>query len=234
VLTLKNIVVKYGGIQAVKGITIEAEEGSITTLVGANGAGKSSCLCAISGLVPLAAGEIWYKDKRIDGIKPAEILRLGIAQVPERRGVFPRMSVYDNLMSGAYLRKDREGIQRDLERVYQFFPILKDRRRQMGKDLSGGQQQMLAIGRAILSNPKFLLLDEPSLGLAPLVVDEVFDVVQKFAQSGYGVLLVEQNVNLALTISKRAYVLELGHVALQGDPHELRNNDHVRKAYLGI
>ncbi|MFC1967406.1 ABC transporter ATP-binding protein [Chloroflexota bacterium] len=233
-LTLKNVQAHYGGIQALKGISIEAEEGSITTLVGANGAGKSTCLCAISGLEQISAGEIIYNDKRIDGVSPQNILKMGISQVPERRGIFPRMSVYDNLMSGAYHRNDREGIARDIEKVYKYFPILKEKLRQMGKDLSGGQQQMLAIGRALLSNPKFLLLDEPSLGLAPLVVDELFCTIQEFAKSGYGVLLVEQNVNLALDVAQQAYVMELGNIVLQGEPGELRNNDHVRKAYLGI
>jgi branched-chain amino acid transport system ATP-binding protein len=233
-LTLKNVSAYYGGIQALKGISLDAEEGSITTLVGANGAGKSTTLCSISGLVPITEGEITYNGSKINGTSPQKIVKLGIAQVPERRGVFPRMSVYDNLMSGAYIRNDRDGIAKDLDKVYQYFPILKEKRTQMGKDLSGGQQQMLAIGRALMSAPKFLLLDEPSLGLAPLVVEELFRTIEEFAKSGYGVLLVEQNVSLALAVAKRAYVMELGNIVLQGDPKDLRNNEYVRKAYLGI
>jgi branched-chain amino acid transport system ATP-binding protein len=233
-LTLKNVSAYYGGIQALKGISLDAEEGSITTLVGANGAGKSTTLCSISGLVPITEGEITYNGSKINGTSPQKIVKLGIAQVPERRGVFPRMSVYDNLMSGAYIRNDRDGIAKDLDKVYQYFPILKEKRTQMGKDLSGVQQQMLAIGRALMSAPKFLLLDEPSLGLAPLVVEELFRTIEEFAKSGYGVLLVEQNVSLALAVAKRAYVMELGNIVLQGDPKDLRNNEYVRKAYLGI
>jgi len=233
-LKLSAVSAFYGGIQALKAVSIEAEEGSITTLVGANGAGKSTTLCAISGLVKISSGQIIYHDKAINGLHPQKILKLGIAQVPERRGVFQEMSVYDNLLCGAYLRSDTKAIASDIERVYNYFPILKDKRKQMGKDLSGGQQQMLAIGRALMSNPKFLLLDEPSLGLAPLVIEELFKTIQEFADSGYGVLLIEQNVNMAMQIARKAYVMELGNIVLQGDPKELCNNDHVRKAYLGI
>jgi len=232
-LKLNKVSACYGVLQALKGISIEAEEGNITALVGSNGAGKSTTLCAISGLLS-ATGEIIYNGTKINGKKPHDIVKMGVVQVPERRGVFPRMSVYDNLMTGAFLRNDRGSIEKDLEKVYQTFPILKEKKKQMGSNLSGGQQQMLAIGRALMANPKFLLLDEPSLGLAPIVVEELFEIFQGFTKLGIGILLVEQNVNMALTVAKKAYVLELGKVVLEGDSKDLHNNEHVRKAYLGI
>jgi branched-chain amino acid transport system ATP-binding protein len=233
-LSVKNIVVHYGGVEALKGISIDAESGSVTTLIGANGAGKSTCLRAISGLVPLTSGEIWFTDKRIDGIAPEEIVKLGIAHVPEGRRLFPFMSVYDNLMTGAYLREDKAGIQRDLEKVFEYFPILRSRRKQQASSLSGGEQQMLAVGRALLSNPQLFILDEPSLGLAPLMVKEMGDHIRRLAEDGYAVVLVEQNANLALSIAKKAYVLEVGRIVLEGDARELKVDEHVKKYYLGI
>ncbi len=209
-LSIKNIVVHYGGVEAVKDVTIDTEAGTITTLIGANGAGKTTCLRAISGLVPLTSGEIWFADKRIDGMAPEKTAKLGIAHVPEGRRLFPQMSVFDNLMTGAYLRKDKVGIKRDLEKVYRYSPILSEKRRQQAQSLSGGQQQMLAFGRAILSNPKLFLFDEPSLGIAPILVKEMAEHIRRLAEEGYTIVLVEQNATLALTLAKRAYLLEMG------------------------
>ncbi len=233
-LSIKNITVHYGGVEALKGISLEIEEGSITTLIGSNGAGKSTCLKAVSGITPLSSGEIWFKDKRIDGVKPEEIVKMGVAHIPEGRRLFPHMSVYDNLMTGAFLRRDKPGINRDIEKAYSHFPILRKRKRQHAQSLSGGEQQMVAFGRGLLSNPKLFLFDEPSLGLAPILVNEVADHIKRLADEGYTVILVEQNASLALSLAKRAYVLELGKVTVEGDAGELQNNEYVRKAYLGI
>ena len=233
-LSLKNIAVHYGGVEALKGISIDAEKGSITALIGANGAGKSTCLRAISGLVPLSSGEIWFEGKRIDGIAPERIVKLGIAHVPEGKRLFLTMSVYDNLLTGAFLRKDREGVERDLEKAYDYFPILYERRRQRAGTLSGGQQQMLAFGRGLLSNPKLFLFDEPSLGIAPIIVHEIGERISRLANEGYTIILVEQNAILALELAKKAYVLETGRVALEGDAKQLRDNEYVKKVYLGI
>ena len=233
-LSIKNITVHYGGVEALKGISLEIEEGSITTLIGSNGAGKSTCLKAVSGITPLSSGEIWFKDKRIDGVKPEKIVKMGVAHIPEGRRLFPHMSVYDNLMTGAFLRRDKPGINRDIEKAYSHFPILRKRKRQYAQSLSGGEQQMVAFGRGLLSNPKLFLFDEPSLGLAPILVNEVADHIKRLADEGYTVILVEQNANLALSLAKRAYVLELGKVTVEGDARELQNNEYVRKAYLGI
>jgi len=233
-ITVKNIVVSYRGVEALKGVSLEAEAGSVTALIGANGAGKSTCVRAISGLVPLTSGEIWFENKRIDGMAPEKIVALGIAHVPERRRLFPWMSVYDNLMTGAYLRNDKAGIEKDLEMIYERFPVLKARLRQQVRSLSGGEQQMLAISRGLLCKPKLLILDEPSLGLAPIVVAEMAHHITEFVKAGYSVILIEQNSTMALTLAKKAYVLEEGKIALEGDPGQLRNSEHVRKAYLGI
>ena len=233
-ITVKNIVVSYRGVEALKGVSLEAEAGSVTALIGANGAGKSTCVRAISGLVPLTSGEIWFENKRIDGMTPEKIVAVGIAHVPERRRLFPWMSVYDNLMTGAYLRNDKAGIEKDLEMIYERFPVLKARLRQQVRNLSGGEQQMLAISRGLLCKPKLLILDEPSLGLAPIVVAEMAHHITEFVKAGYSVILIEQNSTMALALAKKAYVLEEGKIALEGDPEELRNSEHVRKAYLGI
>ena len=232
-LNVKNIVVHYEGVEALKRVSIDVELGSVTTLIGANGAGKSTCLRAISGLVPLTSGEIWFEGKRIDDMEPEEIARLGIAHVPEGRKVFSTMSVFDNLMTGAFLRKDKEEIKIDLERVFNYFPILRNRMRQQAKRLSGGEQQMLAFGRALLLRPKLLMLDEPSLGLAPLMVQAMGEHIKQVVDDGYSVILVEQNASLALSLAKKAYVLETGKVALEGDARELAVDAHVKRFYLG-
>ena len=233
-LSLKNIVVHYSGVKALKSISIEAEEGSITTLIGANGAGKSTCLRAISGLVPLTSGEIWLEGNRIDGMAPERIVKQGIAHVPEGKRLFLQMSTYDNLILGAFLRKDKAGVERDLKKAFEYFPILNERRRQLASKLSGGEQQMLAFGQALLSNPKLFLFDEPSLGIAPILVKEIGERIKRLSDEGNTIILVEQNANLALELAKKAYVLETGSVALEGDAKQLKNNEYVKKVYLGI
>jgi branched-chain amino acid transport system ATP-binding protein len=220
-------------VEALKGISLEVESGAIVTLIGANGAGKSTALRAISGLVPLAGGEIYFKEKKINGLSPQEIVRDGIAHVPEGRRVFPYMTVRENLNMGAFRRKDKEGIQKDLERVLEHFPILRERRGQPAGSLSGGEQQMLAIGRALMSRPRLLLLDEPSLGLAPLMVKEVGRIIGEINQKEVGIILVEQNAQMALRVAHRGYVLETGTIALEGPASSLIDNEHVKKAYLG-
>ena len=233
-LNLKNIVVHYGKLEAVKGISLEAETGSITTLIGANGAGKSTCLRAISGLIPLTSGEIWFDGKRIDGMEPEKIVKLGIGHVPEGKRLFLEMRVFDNLLTGAFLRKDRDGIQRDLERIYEYFPPLARARHRLSSSLSGGEQQMLAIGRGLMSNPKLILLDEPSLGLSPVITQEVASIIKRIADEGFSILLIEQNASLALKLASKGYVLETGRIALEGDAKKLHDNEHVKKAYLGL
>lgn len=233
-LNLKNVVVHYGGVKALKDVSLDIEAGIITTLIGANGAGKTTCLRAISGLVQLTSGEIWFEGRRIDGMAPEEIARLGIAHVPEGRRLFPWMSVFDNLMIGAYLRKDKLGIKKDLDKVFEYFPVLGKRQKRPARNLSGGEQQMAAFGRALLSKPKIFLFDEPSLGLSPIVVNEIADRIKQLASEGFTVILVEQNANLALKLAKKVYVLELGRVALEGSAKQLQNNEHVRKSYLGM
>ena len=233
-LEVKNLSVRYGTAEAVRGVSFCAESGTIVTLIGANGAGKSTCLKAISGLVRAASGEIWFDGKRIDGMAPEKIAKLGIAHVPEGKRLFLRLSVYKNLMVGAYSRKKGADVNRDLERAYQCFPILRERRKQRSANLSGGQQQMLACGRGMLSNPKLFIFDEPSLGLAPIVVMEVAEHIRQLAGEGATIILVEQNATLALKLAQRAYVLESGIITLEGDAKELQANDHVRTAYLGL
>ncbi|MBI5967256.1 MAG: ABC transporter ATP-binding protein [Deltaproteobacteria bacterium] len=229
----QSLRVFYERVEALKGISIEVESGAIVALIGANGAGKSTTLRAISGLIGVASGEIFFEGRRIDGLSPQEIVRTGIAHVPEGRRVFPYMTVKENLMMGAFRRKDREGIQGDLEGVFEHFPVLKERRSQSAGSLSGGEQQMLAIGRALMSKPRLLLLDEPSLGLAPLMVREVGRVISDINQRKVGIILVEQNAQMALRLAHKGYVLETGSIALQGKASELIDNEHVRKAYLG-
>jgi branched-chain amino acid transport system ATP-binding protein len=233
-LQLKHVVVRYGGVEALKDVSIHAEEGSITTLIGSNGAGKSTCLRAISGLVPLAAGEVRFNNRRIDGMPTDKIVRLGIAHVPEGKRLFPNMSVLDNLLTGAHIRKDKEEIEKDLDKALTYFPILKEKLRKLAKTLSGGQQQMLAFGRALLSKPKIFLFDEPSLGLAPIIVHEIGERIRQLAEEGYTIILVEQNATLALELAKKAYVLETGKVAMEGNAGELKDNEYVKKVYLGI
>jgi branched-chain amino acid transport system ATP-binding protein len=230
---LSNLSVRYGSVPALKGISLVAGQGAIVTLIGANGAGKSTTLRAISGLVRPCGGEIFMKGRRIDGLSPQEIVRAGIAHVPEGRRVFPHMSVKENLMLGAFRRKDRCGIGEDLTGVLDRFPILKSRSGQKAGSLSGGEQQMLAVGRALMSSPELLLLDEPSMGLAPLVVRELGHFMTDINRRGVAILIVEQNANMALRLAHRAYVMELGVITLEGDARELIGNDHVKRAYLG-
>jgi len=230
---VQSLRVFYERVEALKGISIEMESGAIVTLIGANGAGKSTTLRAISGLIGVASGEIRFEEKKIDGLSPQEIVRAGIAHVPEGRRVFPFMTARENLMLGAFRRKDREGIRADLEGVFEHFPILRERRSQAAGSLSGGEQQMLAIGRALMSKPRLLLLDEPSLGLAPLMVKEVGRIILDINQRKVGIILVEQNAQMALRLAHVGYVLETGSITLQGRTSELIGNEHVRKAYLG-
>ena len=233
-LTLKDIVVHYGGVQALKGISLEVQEGAVTALIGANGAGKSTTLRAISGLVPLTSGEILFEGKRIDGKSPEKIVALGIVQVPEGKRLFLEMSILDNLLAGAYLRKDTDRLATDLEHIYGYFPILGKARHRPASNLSGGEQQMLAIGRGLMASPRLLLLDEPSLGLSPLLTKEVGAIIKQIADEGVSILLIEQNASLALQLARKAYVMETGTIALEGDPLELQNNAHVKEAYLGL
>lgn len=232
-LKVDNIDVYYGAIHAIKGISIEVPKGEIVTLVGSNGAGKSTTLRTISGLMKPKNGTILFEDKNIVGVPAHKIVGVGLCQVPEGRHVFANMSVMENLELGAYLRNDKDGIARDLEDVFKKFPRLLERKDQISGTLSGGEQQMLAMGRALMSRPRLLLLDEPSMGLAPLLVKEIFNIIKEINESGTTVLLVEQNANMALSIADKAYVLETGRIALAGTAQELASSEAVRKAYLG-
>ena len=234
-LKLKNIQTYYGNIQALKGVSIEVSEGEIITLIGANGAGKTTALMSISGVVPPRSGEIVFQGRPIHRVPPHEIVKLGICQVPEGRRIFPYLTVMENLDMGAFLREDKNGIRRDLEYVLDLFPILAERRHQAGGTLSGGEQQMLAISRAIMARPRLLLMDEPSLGLAPKIVWQIFDIIQKINQENKTtIFLVEQNANMALKTAHRGYVMENGRITLADTTDNLLSNDEVRKAYLGI
>ena len=232
-LEVKDLWIHYGGAEAVRGASFEVAEGEIVALIGANGAGKSTILRTISGLKRPTAGEIRFLGQRIDRKPPSVIVKLGIGHCPEGRRVFMLMNVKDNLLVGAHLRKDKAEIQRDMEALYQSFPVLKERARQDATTLSGGEQQMLAIARALMSKPKLLLLDEPSLGLSPIMVQEMARIVTDIHRSGVSVLLVEQNSVMALSIADRGYVLETGRVTLEGQGQELLHNDQVRRAFLG-
>ena len=223
----------YGNIEALKGISITVDEGEVVTLIGSNGAGKSTTLRSISGLTPPREGTIKFDGTEIGEVPPQEIVQMGVALSPEGRHVFARMTVRENLELGAYLRKDRDGIDRDRERVYALFPRLKERERQKAGTMSGGEQQMLAIGRALMANPKLLLLDEPSMGIAPILVERIYETIAEINRQGTTILLVEQNANYALDVSKRGYVLETGKIAIQDDSDKLRTNADVQKAYLG-
>jgi branched-chain amino acid transport system ATP-binding protein len=232
-LEIKDVDVHYHKVAALKGINMAVPEDGIVTIIGANGAGKSTTLRAISGLVRISSGEIVFAGKRIDRLAPEKIVALGIAHVPEGRRIFPGLTVEENLRTGAFLRSDKDGIESDLEDVFKRFPRLKERRGQWGRSLSGGEQQMLAIGRALMSRPKMLILDEPSMGLSPVLVQEMAHIVEDIVERGVPVVLVEQNAELALRLARFAYVLETGKIALQGPAHELHDNEHVRRAYLG-
>ena len=232
-LKVENIEVFYGAIHAVKGLSIEVAHGEIVTLVGSNGAGKSTTLRTISGLMKPKSGTIVFEDNNIAGMAAHKIVASGLCQVPEGRHVFANMTVLENLELGAYLRSDKDGIARDMEDVFRKFPRLLERKGQISGTLSGGEQQMLAMGRALMSKPKLLLLDEPSMGLAPLLVKEIFHIIQEINAAGTTVLLVEQNANMALSIANKAYVLETGKIVLSGTAKELASSEAVRKAYLG-
>jgi len=234
-LKLKNIQTFYGNIQALKGVTIEISEGEIITLIGANGAGKTTTLMAVSGIVPPRSGEISFMGESITGMEPDKIVSLGICQVPEGRRIFPYLSVAENLDMGAFLRNDRAEIKRDMEYVFDLFPILAERRHQAGGTLSGGEQQMLAMSRALMARPRLLLLDEPSLGLAPLIVKQIFEIISKInAENNTTIFLVEQNANLALKVAARGYVMENGRITLTDSSKNLLANEEVKKAYLGL
>ena len=232
-LEIKNVHVHYHKVAALKGIDMSVPEDGIVTIIGANGAGKTTTLRAISGLVPISKGEILFAGKRIDKLPPERIVAIGIAHVPEGRRVFPNLTVEENLRTGAFLRTDKAGIEKDLHEVFDHFPRLKERRKQWARSLSGGEQQMLAIGRALMSRPKMLVLDEPSMGLAPVMVQEIARIIREIVGRGVAVVLVEQNAELALKLARYAYVLETGSIALKGPAHELHDNAHVRRAYLG-
>jgi branched-chain amino acid transport system ATP-binding protein len=223
----------YGNIEALKGVSIEVQEGEIVTLIGSNGAGKSTTLRSISGLTPPAQGTIKFEGSEITETAPQDIVRLGISQSPEGRHCFARMTVRENLELGAFLRSDRDGIGDDMDRVFELFPRLKERERQKAGTMSGGEQQMLAIGRSLMARPKLLLLDEPSMGLAPILVERIYETVEQINKQGVTILLVEQNANYALGVSQRAYVLETGQIALTDDSEKLRENPEVQRAYLG-
>jgi len=232
-LKLDNVKTYYGNIRALKGISLEVNEGEIVCLIGGNGAGKSTTLMTISGVLTPEEGEVLYQDRTIAGVRPDHIVQMGICQVPEGRMIFPLLTVIENLDLGAYLRKDRDGIKKDFERVFELFPVLRERAKQAGGTLSGGEQQMLAIGRALMARPKLLLLDEPSLGLAPILVDTIFDIIRQINDQGTTILLVEQNAQLALQFSHRGYVIETGEIALADTSTALLKNEQVKKAYLG-
>jgi branched-chain amino acid transport system ATP-binding protein len=232
-LSVHDVKVAYGGIQAVKGVSLEVREGELVSLIGPNGAGKTTTMKAITGLLPLGGGHIQLAGKTIDGQGPWDLVQQGLAMVPEGRGVFTRMTIVENLQMGAYIRDDNAAIAEDIERVFTTFPRLKERRDQLAGTMSGGEQQMLAMGRALMSRPKVLLLDEPSMGLSPIMVDKIFEVIQDVSAQGVTILLVEQNASRALHIADRAYVMESGLITLSGDAHEMLHDPKVREAYLG-
>ena len=232
-LEVKQLKVYYGKAKALEDISLYMREGEIISVVGANGAGKTTLLRTISGLRKPNSGEIWFRGKRIDGMAAHDVVKLGIIQCPANREIFPTMTVLDNLKVGAYLRKDRKKVKQDIESIYTHFPILKEKRKQMGGQLSGGQQQMLAVARALMGNPKLLLMDEPSIGLSPILVAEIGRIIKDINLSGISIVLVEQNCRMALKLSGRGYVIELGNITLADDSAKLLNNEFVKKCYLG-
>lgn len=235
ILSLRNIETFYGPIMAIRGVSLDVEEGSIVTVLGANGAGKSTILKTISGIMDAQKGKVSFEGKNITNMDPARVVKRGISQVPEGREVFPLLTVAENLKMGAYLRRDRAGIAQDLEMCYSYFPVLKERENQIAGQLSGGQQQMLAISRALMSRPKLLALDEPSLGLSPLLVKDIFSIIRRInKEQGVTILLVEQNANVALHTADYGYVLEVGRIVLEGPCQELLENEDVREFYLGL
>jgi branched-chain amino acid transport system ATP-binding protein len=232
-LEIRDLRVHYGRAEALKGISIYVDEGAIVSIIGANGAGKTTILRTISGLERPTSGEIWFQGKRIDGMPASEIVKMGITHVPEGRMLFSTMTVLDNLKMGAYLRKDRLQIAGDIDTIYQQFPVLEEKYKQHAGSLSGGQQQMLAIARALMSRSKLILLDEPSTGLSPLLVKEFSNILKKINQEGKSIILVEQNARMALRLAKRAYLLEVGYIVVEGEAPDLAKDDRVKKAYLG-
>jgi branched-chain amino acid transport system ATP-binding protein len=232
-LEVEEIHTYYGNIEALKGVSLEVEEGEIVTLIGSNGAGKSTTLRSISGLTPPTEGSIRFDGRELAETAPQDIVQLGISQAPEGRHIFPRLTVRENLELGAFLRRDRDGVESDMARVFDLFPRLQERERQKGGTMSGGEQQMLAIGRALMASPKLLLLDEPSMGLAPILVERIYETVEQINNQGTTILLVEQNANYALEVSKRGYVLETGSIAVADKSQSLRENPDVQRAYLG-
>ena len=232
-LEVKNITVHYGKSVALDDVSLEAAEGSVVSIIGANGAGKSTLLRALSGLTPLTSGEIWFLNRRIDGMATPDIVRLGIIHIPEGRHLFPYLSVLVNLKLGASVRKDRDDINKDIDKVFERFPVLRNRRSQQAGTLSGGEQQMLAIARGLMAKPKLLLMDEPTLGLSPIVINELGNVIEDINQQGVSVLLVEQNVPLALRVANKGYALQTGRVVLEGEIDEFKSAETVRRAYLG-
>lgn len=232
-LEVKDIEVYYGMIQAIKGVSFEVNEGEVIALIGANGAGKTTILHTVTGLLSPGSGSVFFEGKDITKVPAHKIVSLGVAHVPEGRRVFAELSVYENLKMGAYTRKDKNEIEQTLAMVYDRFPRLKERKNQLAGTLSGGEQQMLAMGRALMSHPKIIVMDEPSMGLSPILVNQIFDIIEEVSKSGTTVLLVEQNAKKALSIADRAYVLETGKIVLDGDAQALLNDDSIKKAYLG-
>ena len=230
-LKIENLKVNFGGIEAVKGISFEVKEGEIVTLIGSNGAGKSTTLRTISGIVKPNAGKIYFEDKEITNVEPSEIVKLGITLCPEGRRIFPDMTTLENIKIGAYIRED--DLTEDIEMCHRFFPILKERSNQLAGTLSGGEQQMLAVARSLMSKPKIMMLDEPSLGLAPIIVKNIFEIIKEINKAGVTILLIEQNANMALRIADKAYVLETGKIVMEGTGEELLANPKIKEAYLG-
>ncbi len=233
-LELDSVVADYGHVRALKGVTLQISQGEVVTLIGANGAGKSTTLKSISGLLRIGSGSILFQGERIDGLPPHAIIRKGVTQVMEGRHLFPDLDVIENLRLGAYLCNDHKEIERRMERVFEYFPILRERRKQLAATFSGGEQQMLAIGRGLMAAPKLLMLDEPSLGLAPLLVQEVGRIIRTISRSEATILLIEQNANMALRLANRGYVMETGSIVIEGASKDLIANDRVRKAYMGL